>query len=318
MRDLQTAVASAQDIGRRKRQEDSLIVQPPQGADPLFAVLSDGMGGHADGDLASRILVQEMFGELFVAAARLPALLDRPADVFRAALKCANNRLDEHIRAGHIGQDSGGTLVCVTVTEDRLNWLSVGDSLLYLFRDNTLTLLNEIHSMGNQLDQMVSKGLLDTESARNHPHRQCLTSAVTGSDIPKIDCPERAMDLRDGDVVLLASDGLGALPEDDIARLLRRHAAAPQEDIAQALLDAVTSVNRRNQDNTSLVIIKIEDQTEEPAGLLSRVVQRFRAMVRASLQRSSIGPTSTSNPASALTPAPARTPVLTQTGKPRP
>ncbi|MBV7396958.1 PP2C family protein-serine/threonine phosphatase [Mameliella sediminis] len=255
MSDLLSDVASGQLIGDRKRQEDALVTQFPEGDQLGLAILSDGMGGHDDGDLASRILVSEMFAELYLAAAR-PQGKDTSTG-FRAALDSANARLNQHIKAGCISGDTGGTLLAVRIAKDGLRWLSVGDSPLYLFRDGILQRLNDLHSMAAQLDLLVSQGAMELEAARDHPHRHCLTSAVTGQAVPRIDCPDAALPLQPDDLLILASDGLNVLPDERIADLLARHAPEGSTAVTRALLAAVRDKQAPRQDNTSLVVIRL-------------------------------------------------------------
>lgn len=277
MAELISMVASAQDIGTRSRQEDAVVAHASHGADPLLAVLSDGMGGHDDGDLASRIIASEMFGELFIAAARKSAMQRQSTNVFRAALNCANLRLKQHIDAGRLGQNTGGTLICVTIHDNQLRWISVGDSSLYLLRDNTLRRLNVLHSMAAQLDLMVANDQIDAETAKAHPDRHCLTSAVTGREIVSIDCPDGAQNLLPGDVVVLASDGIDVLTENDIARIVKDNKEDDCAAIARALLNAVKKADVPDQDNTSIIVIKSKEAVPKRRGAIAWLGHRIVA-----------------------------------------
>lgn len=275
MADLTADTATAQNIGRRARQEDAVIAHVPQDG-PGLAVLSDGMGGHEDGDMASRILVSEMFGELFLAEAR-----GAPGQTpFRAALDSANARLRQHIGAGCISSDTGGTLVCVAVDGDRLSWLSVGDSPLYLCRAGALRRLNENHSMAAQLDLLVKKGAMDANLAQTHPHRHCLTSAVTGRKIPQVDCPTEPLSLLPGDVLLLASDGLDVLPDTEILALVARHGPQGSAAVSRALIAAVSDKDRPEQDNVSVVVICFAHRAAAPVSLMTRLRHPLGQLVR--------------------------------------
>jgi serine/threonine protein phosphatase PrpC len=117
----------------------------------------------------------------------------------------------------------GGTVVATSLVDGGLQWVSVGDSLLYLLRDGMLKRLNDDHSMGPQIDLMARNGMIDAEAARTHPQRNCLTSALTGKDIPELDCKGQRLELEDGDIIVLASDGLQSVAEEDIASILDRH-----------------------------------------------------------------------------------------------
>lgn len=258
MTELIAQAATTMSIGRRPRQEDAVIADFSRGSDLGLAVLSDGMGGHNDGDLASRIIVGEMFGELFFSGARVDALQHSTQEAFQHALGMANKSLKRHAEAGSISKDTGGTLVSVAVIKEKMRWISVGDSPLYLYRDRRLHRLNEIHSLAAQIDMLARCGELDAETARNHPQRGYLTSALTGGDVRHVDCPDTALHLKPGDIILLASDGINVLSDQQICELVTRHRRAPSETLANALMDEVHAVNAADQDNISIVAIKMK------------------------------------------------------------
>ncbi|MEM1100018.1 MAG: protein phosphatase 2C domain-containing protein [Pseudomonadota bacterium] len=264
MSELSARIAKAQHIGDRPRQEDAVAFHVAEDGEPTLAVLSDGMGGHADGDLASRIITGEVFGELYLAAARPKAFARSSGIIFDAALNAANQRLKESIEESLISKETGGTLICTSVHNGELRWLSVGDSMLYLFRDGQLRLLNDIHSLGAQLDRMAAADELPAEDAKDHPDRNCLTSAVTGGPIPKVDCPEQALALEAGDVILLASDGIEALKQRRLEKLIAqlREAGA---DLAAGVIEAIKTTGAEDQDNTSVIAIEISGPEESPA-----------------------------------------------------
>lgn len=253
---LAIEAAAALSQGARSRQEDALASAFHDGGDLGFAVLSDGMGGHAAGDVASRVIVAEVFAELTLATARADLRADDLPALLRAAVGQANDCLAAHLAAEPGRRGMGGTVVAAAVRDDRLFWASVGDSPLFLCRNGRLTRLNDDHSMAPQIDLLAARGEMDAETARNHPQRNCLTSALVGGDIPEIDCPEDGIDLMPGDLVLAASDGLQYLPDAAIARVLRRAARKASDRIARALVDGVTGLADPEQDNVSLVVLK--------------------------------------------------------------
>jgi serine/threonine protein phosphatase PrpC len=167
----------------------TVAVSCPQGAEFGFAVVSDGMGGHAAGDLASRIIVAEVFAELTLRGRAALADPEDLAELLQASVETANASLQAQIEAYPDQLGMGGTVVATSLVDGGLQWVSVGDSLLYLLRDGMLKRLNDDHSMGPQIDLMAKNGMIDAEAARTHPQRNCLTSALTGKDIPELDCP---------------------------------------------------------------------------------------------------------------------------------
>ena len=257
--EIEIDAASALSRGARARQEDALATSFAQGADVGFAVLSDGMGGHAAGDVASRIIVAEIFAELTMriagpghSEADIPKLLQKAANV---ANECIRARVD----AAPDSAGMGGTVIVLVVLGERLYWLSIGDSPLYLFRDGRLTRLNDDHSLAPQIDLMVKEGQIDPEMGRNHPQRNCLTSALFGETIAAIDCPDRPFFLQGGDLVLAASDWLQFLPDEKIEAVLARAKRKHSASIANALMSGVTALGDPEQDNISMVVLKARD-----------------------------------------------------------
>ncbi len=257
--EIEIDAASALSRGARTRQEDTIATSFAQGADFGFAVLSDGMGGHAAGDVASRIIVGEIFAELTMRIAGpgysetdIPKLLHKAANV-------ANHCIRARVDAVPESAGMGGTVIVVVVLAERLYWLSVGDSPLFLFRDGRLTRLNDDHSLAPQIDLMVKEGQIDPEMGRTHPQRNCLTSALFGEAIAAIDCPDRPFLLQDGDLVLAASDGLQFLPDEKIEAVLSRAKGKHSASIANALMSGVTALDDPEQDNISVVVLKACD-----------------------------------------------------------
>lgn len=272
-------VASALSIGARNRQEDALVASFPQGSDGGFAVLSDGMGGHAAGDLASRIIVTEFFAELTLHSLGAGFDSSHVPDLLFDAAEAANDCLRNNIDAKAARAGMGGTVVAVVVRDGLLHWLSVGDSPLYLFRDGGLTRLNEDHSMAPQIDRMVDEGLMDAQTARRHPQRNCLTSALVGEEVAAIDCPKKPLALRHGDLVLVASDGLQFLPDDRIAAILGRTRNRGSREVVAALMSGISGLADPEQDNTSVVVIRA---TERQTARNTRTVRAAPApMLRA-------------------------------------
>lgn len=269
--EIEIDAASALDRGARSRQEDALATSFAQGAEIGFAVLSDGMGGHAAGDVASRIIVAEIFADLTLRIADPDLSETNIPKLLRSAANVANHRIRARIKAAPETAGMGGTVIVAVILAGRLYWISVGDSPLYLYRDGRLSRLNDDHSMAPQIDLMVRKGLIDPEIGRNHPQRNCLTSALTGDEISVIDCPDEPFALQDGDLVLVASDGLQFLPDERIELVLSRAAGVRSASIANALIAEVAALGDPEQDNISVVVLKVSNPTAEvrPAGWLS-------------------------------------------------
>ena len=247
--------------GARHYQEDAAAVwpgtgplvsvlkgEPPRGTS-LLAVLADGMGGHVGGSLAS---IMACGGFLQHFAKGEGTVVERLAQ----GLTAANDAILKKVTADPSLNGMGSTFVAVTFGPDGAQWISVGDSPLYLLRRSELARLNEDHSLAPLLDKLVADGKMDAEEARHDPRRHYLRSAVTGEDLDLIDASEHALALQAGDLVLLASDGVLTLADDDIRRVLSAYKDDTVDQIADALLRAVEAAGDPQQDNITVIVVR--------------------------------------------------------------
>jgi serine/threonine protein phosphatase PrpC len=245
-----------QDCGRRRSQEDSFAFQPIAGTDGtpdgLLMALADGMGGHKGGAHASAVAI-ESFVQAYAAAPET----EPEAERLQRGLQAANERIARDAGADGALRGMGCTLVGASVTPAGLFWASVGDSPFYLFRDGTLTRLNADHSMAPVIQQAVLLGTLSEEEAASHPNRNALRSAVMGRELSLVDLRAEPLELRPGDRLLLASDGLLTLPEARISELLERHADRSAEELTEILLEAVSSAGNPYQDNVTVLLASV-------------------------------------------------------------
>jgi protein phosphatase len=240
-------------LGDRAEQEDYSLFRTLSRSSDLLAVIADGMGGHAAGEVASREAVTA-FDKTFVdyPSASIPTKLG-------AALQQANAELSKLIKASPSLSGMGCTLLGVYVSSVGLHWVSVGDSLLLLFRDGKITRLNADHSMAPIIQESVKQGKLSKQEADTHPNRNALRSAVMGEDLALIDVPEKPFELHKGDVLIIASDGLLTLSDSQITDYLKRHQYAGADVIASALINAVDQKRKPKQDNTTVQVISVPD-----------------------------------------------------------
>jgi PPM family protein phosphatase len=229
--------AGVTDPGRRRRRnEDSFVVQPP-----LFAV-ADGMGGAQAGEVASKL-----------AAAALqdtdPGAVRGSEDIVEL-IQEANRRV--HARSNEDPSTSGmGTTMTVALVEDGHVMIGhVGDSRAYRVRDGKLEQLTEDHSLVNEL---LKSGKLSPEEAEVHPQRSVITRAV-GTD-PDVDVETYPVETREGDLFLLCSDGLtDMVAESEILEILERN----RDDLDRAARALIQAANRGGgEDNITVVAFEI-------------------------------------------------------------
>ncbi|MEL7104877.1 MAG: protein phosphatase 2C domain-containing protein [Pseudomonadota bacterium] len=256
--EFQYDAASVLNLGQRDHQEDALAMDFPIGNPFGFTVLADGMGGHAAGDVASKIVVTEVFSELMFQSSDVDAMAENIGPVLKNAALAANDCVRAHVESNPETEGMGSTLLAPVIVNEKLFWISIGDSPLLLYRDGKLTQLNEDHSMAPQIDLMVAAGAITEDAAANHPDRNCLTSVLFGDEIEAIDCPEEPFILEDGDILIAASDGLQFLENAEILFTLKQNLAKPAATIAKSLLDQLIALDDPAQDNVSFTVIKAQ------------------------------------------------------------
>lgn len=248
--------------GAREYQEDSAAAVPV-GEHALFgaglsrggptakllAVLADGMGGHTGGSLASRMIC-ERFHLIYEQAE------GSVAERLIVSLEAANDAIAGKVEADPVLSGMGSTLIGVAFTDEGVEWVSVGDSPLFLFRRGEVALLNEDHSLAPELDRMAAAGQITAEQARQDPRRHMLRSAVTGEELDLVDQSRKPLVLEDGDYVILASDGLHTLRTNEIERIISAYAADGADAVASALIRSVEAMRDPHQDNATVVAVR--------------------------------------------------------------
>jgi formylglycine-generating enzyme required for sulfatase activity/serine/threonine protein phosphatase PrpC len=250
-------IAGAQIDGARDYQEDAFMVtrigdlSAEVGA--TLAIVADGMGGHAAGNVASNMAVQSFNKHLAVHYATNPL-----PTVLREAVKQANQSITETVRETAALKGMGCTLVAAVIDAEQLYWASVGDSHLYLLRGTELKKQNADHSYGGFLTRMAAQGRqIEPEAGFS---RNMLMSALTGDEIADIDCPESPLTLLTGDRIVIASDGLDTLSTGKLASLLGASSTAKAG--VEALLNAVQEAKMPRQDNTTVIVLMVGEKAE--------------------------------------------------------
>lgn len=255
------ASAARATIGARSGQEDAYRVWPaegtmrPVGQAGLLAVLADGMGGHRGGAIAGQTACAT-FTESFAAA-------DMPfTERLSMALHSSNDALAEGVERNSGLKGMGCTLIGAWFDDTGVRWTSVGDSLLLLYRFPDVIRLNEDHSLGSYLDEQARRNEISFEEARANRHRNALRSALTGSKIDLIDLRGEPLQLMAGDWIILASDGISSLDGDEMADVMFRFRSSPPDEMAEGLIAAVEHKQVPEQDNTTVVAVRIEGASE--------------------------------------------------------
>ena len=176
----------------------------------------------------------------------------------REALQLANRPSPTAVEENPTLNGMGCTLVGTSFGLAGVEWVSVGDSPMFLVRGGDIVLLNEDHSLAPEIDKLAAAGKISWEDAQADPRRHFLRSALTGTDIELIDRSHRPLVLEPGDVVIMASDGIHTLEPGEILRVVDRECRErPRGRRRRADPAAVDAARDLYQDNTTLVAVVV-------------------------------------------------------------
>ena len=222
---------------QRRENEDAAFAQPP-----LF-VVADGMGGAQAGEVASKIAV-DAFAE------GLPED-GSPEERLAAVAMTANRRIYALSRSESERAGMGTTLTAAYLGDHDLSIAHVGDSRAYLFRDGQLSRLTQDHSL---MAELIKRGKLTEEEAADHPQRSIITRAL-GPE-PEVAVDTWTYPVRDGDIILLCSDGLTSMiTEAQVTEVMR--ASEGLDRAAHGLIDEANRAGGR--DNITVVLFRVEE-----------------------------------------------------------
>jgi protein phosphatase len=220
----------------RSINEDSCLDR----ADLGLWVVADGMGGHAAGDLASQMIVQEL------KSTQPGDSISHLANEVALRLQTVNQRLlEESQRRG--GEIIGSTVVTLLAHDGYCIYQWAGDSRIYLFRRGILKQLSRDHS---QIEELIELGMLSADQAEQSAIANYITRAVGASE--NLELEAEIIEPRDGDLYLLCSDGLNKeVSDDEITEVLENY---PFQEAIQQLIDLAMA--RGARDNITLILVE--------------------------------------------------------------
>jgi PPM family protein phosphatase len=251
---ISSAVASHPGL-RREDNEDAFCDRGDIG---LYMV-ADGMGGHAAGEVASRMAVDAVEG--FVNDTRdadvnrtwpfpYDGALSLEGNRLKAALRLANRRIAGAMEANDALHGMATTAAVVLFGPAVPVVAHVGDSRVYRWRDDVLEQVTQDHSW---VSEQVRAGVLTESDARRHPWRNVVTRALAGGDDPEVDIAD--LDLQMGDRLLICSDGLsGVVTHGQLVAILNRRDAL--DATCQALIDAANE--NGGPDNITVALLQVD------------------------------------------------------------
>ncbi len=236
------------DIGQKRKlnQDFIFLSETPIGNLPNVFIVADGMGGHKAGDFASRYAVETIVDEI------MSSMETNSVTILNKAIEKANTytrrkaKEDEHL-AG-----MGTTVVIATCKENCLEVANVGDSRLYVVNEEIKQVTVD-HSL---VEEMIRMGGIAREAARNHPDKNIITRAIGARDTVEADFFN--LELKSGDKVLLCSDGLTNMVDDDtIQHILNKDISLKEK------AEELVQMANQNGGKDNISVIVIEPLTDE-------------------------------------------------------
>ncbi len=260
-------VATVSYSGARACHDDQLVSSFPLGQESGFSVLADGIGSDDFSAVASALVLSETFSQLKMKENMLADGLLSVPDTLRDVLDAANARLAGHIASDQDSNGMGSTLLTTYIWQNKLYWLSVGDSSLLLFRDGALRPLNQFAVMPSQTAMKAPSTQTVQDAGHAARDRGTRQPALFGGPIATVDCPDRPVALMPDDIVIAANRGLQEfLSQEVIVNALKAAGHGHGVDIANALLDALHQSEHPQKESTAIVVIKLNEDMRNSIG----------------------------------------------------
>lgn len=238
---------SVTNIGKRRKVNQDYVYTSEQaiGTLPNLFIVADGMGGHNAGDYASRLAVETIVEEVAKADG------GAPEEILSNAIQCANRKIKKCAEESQDLEGMGTTVVVASLIDETLLVANVGDSRLYVVNGKGMSQVTKDHSW---VEEMVRRGSLGKEEARNHPDKNIITRAVGVEDTVKVDFFHRKVEAEDQ--ILMCTDGLTNMLEDEEIRMIMNGARDIVEKAEKLVLKANDYGGR---DNISVVLIETSE-----------------------------------------------------------
>ncbi len=243
---------SITDIGKKRKLNQDYVFtsEISVGHLPNLFLVADGMGGHNAGDYASRYTIETIVEEIGSSSN------DSPVIVLEKAIQSANRLIRQKSFEDEDLSGMGTTVVAATIDDDRLCVANVGDSRLYVINNREIKQITRDHSL---VEEMVRMGGLQREQARSHPDKNIITRAIGAQDEVEIDFFQ--MTLSKDDIILMCSDGLTNMIDDEEIRMILQG----QRDIVEKAETLVNAANN-NGGKDNIAVILVEPFADEVIG----------------------------------------------------
>lgn len=248
---LSYEAVQVQHQGKRQYQQDSFFLSDT--ADPssltekgLLAVVADGMGGLQDGKAISSITVDTFKKQFYEGST------NDPSKFLSDCVYKAETNVDAYMYASSM--KGGSTVIAALISGNRLSFVSVGDSSIFLVRNREVKLLNHYHNYASVLSSKVRQGMISQQEADNDPMRSRITAYIGMGEVNEIDASDQPLTLYPDDILILCSDGVAnALGNDALLRLIE---AGSFSELGKRVEESILRQDLQNQDNFTAVMIR--------------------------------------------------------------
>ena len=247
-------------VGKKNEDRFAVVAFASETATPiLFAVLSDGIGGHRAGEVAAELAVNYIVEGAGESNGR------DPLEIMQSAIHSASEAIASRSASKAEQEGMGATCACVGVEGDRRFAVHVGDTRIYLVRGGKIQRLTIDHTW---VQEAMEKGIINADQARNHPNVHVLRRHLGSVELPEVDVrlitrpgetdeearQNQGFMLRPRDILLMCTDGLTDLIwDDEILRLI-----TTRNSLKSAAEDLVARANERGgHDNITVILIGV-------------------------------------------------------------
>ena len=266
-------IVNISDVGlRRPHNEDSTMTDINCG----LAILADGMGGYKAGEVASALAVTEIYHHINEQLKKLKTNQVDPGSglhqqslLIKNTIVEANSRIFNTAKVEEECQGMGTTIIVTLFFDNKMAVAHVGDSRVYLLRNNNLTQVTRDHSL---IQEMIDRGLYTPEEAHEKTPKNLVTRAM-GID-PKVEVDVKEENVNPGDIYLLCSDGLNDMVADEEIHLtLSKYSA----NLVQAAEKLVESAKKNGgKDNISVILVRVREDFSSPRNFLEKMINQFK------------------------------------------
>ncbi|MDO8313022.1 MAG: protein phosphatase 2C domain-containing protein [Sideroxyarcus sp.] len=250
---MKFAVHQVNHIGGRKYNQDRVGYAYTN--DALLLVLADGMGGHLHGEIAAQIAVytfMRAFSRLEQGSAKEPEVF------LRATMRAGHDAIIDYAREQQLGGNPGTTCVAALVQDGRVWFAHAGDSRFYLLRDGAVTNVTKDHSV---VQQWADWGIISDKEMKTHPDRNKITNCLGGVEDMFYVEVSPSIETRDGDTLLLCSDGFWSPLVDE--ELVKLPTAQSLQNTLSELVEVAVFREAARADNTTAVAARLGTAEQE-------------------------------------------------------